>query len=61
MPCNNLEILQLFSCINSSLSVLEQWVKNLTAAAQVSAEVQVRSLAQHNGLQDPALPWRHRL
>ena len=30
-----------------------QWVKNLTAAAQVSAEAQVQSLAWHSGLKDP--------
>ena len=32
-----------------------QWVKNLTAAAQVTAEVWVQSLAQCNGLKDLAL------
>jgi len=33
-----------------------QWVKSLTAAAQFTAEVQVRSPAQHSELKDPALP-----
>jgi len=33
-----------------------QWVKSQTAAAQVTAEVQVRSLAQCSGLKDRALP-----
>ena len=32
-----------------------QWVKNLTAVAQISAEVQVASSAQHGGLIEPAL------
>ena len=32
---------------------MAQWVKNLTAAAQVSAEAQVQSLAWHSGLKDP--------
>ena len=31
------------------------WVKNLTATAQVAAEVQVRSPAQHSGLRALAL------
>ena len=29
-----------------------QWVKNLTAAAQVAVEARVRSLAWHDGLKD---------
>ena len=29
-----------------------QWVKNLTVAAWITAEVQVRFLALHNGLKD---------
>ena len=33
-----------------------QWVKNPISAAQVTAEAQVRSLARHSGLKDPALP-----
>ena len=33
-----------------------QWVENLTAAAWVTAEVQVQSPAQCNGLKDPVLP-----
>ena len=32
-----------------------QWVKNLTSVAQIPVEVQVRSLAQHNGLKDLVL------
>ena len=32
-----------------------QWVKNLTAAAWVTAEVPVPSLAQHSGFKDLAL------
>ena len=32
-----------------------QWVKNLTAAAQVALEVQVHSLAQGSGFKDLAL------
>ena len=32
-----------------------QWVKNPTAEAQVTAEVQVRSLAQSSGVKDLAL------
>ena len=33
-----------------------QWVKNLTAVAQVAVErVQVRSLAEHSGLKDLVL------
>ena len=35
---------------------MSQWIKNLTAAAQVIAEVQVRSLVQLSGLKDPELP-----
>ena len=34
---------------------MAQWVKNLIAVAQVAAEVQVRSLAQHSELKDLAL------
>ena len=33
-----------------------QWVKNLTAVAQVAMKVWVRSLAGHSGLKDLALP-----
>ena len=32
------------------------WVKNLTAAAQIDAEVQFQSPAWCSGLKDPALP-----
>ena len=39
-----------------------QWVKNLTAVAQVTAEARVRSLAGHSVLKDPGLPqlWQLR-
>ena len=33
-----------------------QWIKNPTAVVWVTAEVQVRSLAQCTWLKDPALP-----
>ena len=33
-----------------------QWVKNPTAATQVSAEVKVQSPDGHSGLKDPVLP-----
>ena len=32
-----------------------QWVKNLTAVAQISTEVQVQSPAQHSGVKDLVL------
>ena len=35
---------------------MAQWIKNLTAAAQVAMEAQVRSPAQGSGLKDLALP-----
>ena len=35
---------------------MAQWVKNPTAAAQVTVKVQVQFLAQHGGLKDPVLP-----
>ena len=35
---------------------MAQWVKNLTAAAQVAPEAHVQSLAWCCGLKDPALP-----
>ena len=34
---------------------MAQWVKNLTAAPQVTSEVQIRSPAQHSGLKDLTL------
>ena len=34
---------------------MSQWVKNLTAAAQVTAEAKVRSLARCSGLKDLTL------
>lgn len=37
---------------------MAQWVKNLTAVAQVTVEAWIPSLAWHNGLKDPALPQR---
>ena len=33
-----------------------QWVKNLTAAAQVTVEVQAQSSAKPSGLKDVVLP-----
>ena len=33
-----------------------QWIKNLTAVAQVTAEAQVQSPAWHSEFKDPALP-----
>ena len=36
---------------------MAQWVKNPTAMAQVTVEVQIRSLAWRSGLEDPTLPW----
>ena len=38
---------------------MAQWVKNLTAAAQFTAEWQVQSLAWQSGLNDLALPKPH--
>ena len=41
---------------------MAQWVKNLTAAAQVAVELQVQSPAQHSGLKDLVIPQlQHRL
>ena len=34
---------------------MAQWIKSPTAAAQVFAEGQIQSTAQHSGLKDPAL------
>ena len=36
---------------------MAQWVKNLTVAAPVAAEVRVQSPAWHSGLKDPELPY----
>ena len=33
-----------------------QWVKNLTAAVQVTVDVRVQSLILHSGLKDPMSP-----
>ena len=33
-----------------------QWVKNPSTEARVTAQVRVRSPAQHSGLKDPILP-----
>ena len=38
---------------------MTQWVNNLTAVAQFSAEVQVQSLAWCSELKDPELLWLH--
>ena len=35
---------------------MAQWVKNLTAMAQVAEEARIPSLAQRSGLKDPVLP-----
>ena len=35
---------------------MAQWVKNLIAEAQVTAEARVQSLAQRSGLKDQVLP-----
>ena len=35
---------------------MTQWVKEMTAVAQVTGEVPVRSLAQDGGLKHPVLP-----
>ena len=35
---------------------MAQWVRNLTAEAQVTVELWVQSLAWCSGLKDPALP-----
>ena len=35
---------------------MAQWVRNLTAAVQVTVEVRTQSLAWHHGLKDLALP-----
>ena len=35
---------------------MAQWAMDLTAAAQVTVEVRVQSLAQHSGLKDLSLP-----
>ena len=44
---------------------MAQWIKNPTAAAQVTAEVWVGSLAWHSGLKDtawiPAVAWAQSL
>ena len=45
-----------FIKIHSRVPAVAQWVKNLTAAAQVAAEAQVQSPAQGSVLKDPALP-----
>ena len=41
--------------LEREIPAVAQWVKNLTAAAQVAAESQVWSPAWHSGLKDPAL------
>ena len=37
-----------------------QWVKNVTAVAQVAVEMSVASLAWLSGLKDLALMWLHK-
>ena len=39
----------------SGVLAVAQWVKNLTAAAQIAAEVQVQSQGWCSGLKDPSL------
>ena len=43
-----------------SISAMAQWVKNLTAVAQVAGEAQVGSPAGCSGLKEPLVlqPWR---
>ena len=41
--------------IKTRVPTAVQWVKNLTAVAQITVEGQVQSLAQHSGLKDPVL------
>ena len=41
---------------NSGVPTMAQWVKNLTAVAWVTVEVQVQSPAHCSGLKDLALP-----
>ena len=47
--------------IKLGIPTVAQWIKHLTAAAQVAAEVRVQSLVWHSGLKDMALfrfnPW----
>ena len=45
--------------MNLGVPAVAQWVKNSTAVAWVTAEVQVLSLARHSGLKDLALPVSH--
>ena len=40
---------------NPGVPAVAQWIKNLTAAAQVAVETRVQSLAQHSGLKYPAM------
>ena len=42
--------------LSIGLPTMGQWVKNLTAAPRVAAEVLVRYPAGHGVLKDPALP-----
>ena len=41
------------------VSAKAQWVKNLTAEAQVPLDVRVRFLAWRSRLKDPTLPQLH--
>ena len=47
---------QQIKTITYSVPTVEQWDKNLSAAAQVAEEAWVWSLAWHSGLKDPVLP-----
>ena len=40
---------------NPGVPTVVQWIKNLTAVAQVAVEAWVQSLAWHSGLKEPAL------
>ena len=42
-------------CTQTSCCAVVQWVKNLTAAAQVTVDARVQSQAQHTRLKGPAL------
>ena len=44
---------------NVGVPTAVQWVKSLTAVAQVAVEAQVQSLAWRSGLKDPAFPQLH--
>ena len=53
---SNMDVLLIFSFKNVGprVSAIEPWVKNLTAGAQVTVEVRVRSLSWLSGFRDIA-------